>query len=258
MAQRNRSTSVLADILILVVILCCAMATASSRVTAGTAGPAGTETAVGAFGSWYARGGVFMHPLLVCAVAGAAFIIERIYTLNRARVDTKKLMDQVLKALQAEGVDAALKVCESTRGPVASVLHAGLMRASSGPDAVREAIEAAGAIEISFLERGFVVISTSSKVAPMLGLLGTVSGISAVCAALAAAEQVTAKIVASGIQEALIPAIAGLCVAIPCTIGHSYCVGMIDRFVLEMEEASASLVNELVRLDSRQVAARHV
>jgi len=258
MAQKNRSTSGLAGLFVLAVVLCCAMATAHSSGTAGPAGTAGRETAAGGLGSWYARGGVFMHPLLVCAVAGAVFIIERIYILNRARVDTKALMDQVLKALQAEGVDAALKVCESTRGPVASVLHAGLMRASSGPDAVREAIEAAGAIEISFLDRGLVVIATSSKVAPMLGLLGTASGVTALCAAVAAAEQVTAKIVASGIQEALIPAIAGLCIAIPCTIGHSCCVGMIDRFVLEMEEASASLVNELVRLGSRQGAARHV
>jgi biopolymer transport protein ExbB len=234
------------------------MAAAHSSGTAGPAGTVGRETAAGGLGSWYARGGVFMHPLLLCAVAGAAFIVERIYTLNRARVDTKALMDQVLKALQAEGVDAALKACESTRGPVASVLHAGLMRASSGPDAVREAIGAAGAIEVSFLERGLVVIKTSSKVAPMLGLLGTVWRGASLCAALASADQVTAKIVAYGVQEALIPAIAGLCIAIPCTIGHSYCVGMIGRFVLEMEEASASLVNELVRLGGRQSAARHV
>ena len=258
MAQKNRSTSGLAGLFVLAVILCCGMAPAHSSGTAGSAGLVGRKIAVGRFGSWYARGGVFMHPLLVCAIAGAAFIIERIYTLNRARVNTKMLVDQVLKALQAEGVDAALKVCESTRGPVASVLHAGLMRASSGPDAVREAIGAAGAIEVSFLERGLVVIKTSSKVAPMLGLLGTVWGGASLCAALAAADQATAKIVASGVQEALIPAIAGLCIAIPCTIGHSYCVGMIGRFVLEMEEASASLVNELVRLGSRQGAARHV
>jgi biopolymer transport protein ExbB len=246
--------SALAGLLTLVVILSCVMVTADSCGTSGTAASAGTEAAARGVGSWYARGGVFMHPLLVCALVGAIFILERVYTLNRARVDARGLMDQVLKALRDEGADAALKVCESTRGPVASVLHAGLMRASSGPDAVREAIEAAGAIEISFLRRGLVVISTSSKVAPMLGLLGTVSGAAALCAALEGAEQVTAKIVASGIQEALIPVIAGLSIAIPCMIGHSYCVGTIDRFVLEMEEASASLVNELVRLGRRDAA----
>jgi len=288
MAQKNRSTSGVLVLLILAAILCFAMATANSQGTAGTATPATTETAVGSsdslamskadsmsyakkvddmrerarlgwvykirysgLGDWYVRGGVFMHPLLGCSIAGAVFIIERIYTLNRARVDTKKLMDRVLSALQTEGVDAGLKVCEETRGPIAAVLHAGLLRANYGPDAVREAIETAGAIEVSFLERGLVVIATASTIAPMFGFLGTVSGMMNAFAAIAAAEQVSAKIVASGIEEALITTIAGLCIAIPCTMGHSYCIGMIDRFVLEMEEASANLVNELVQISKK-------
>ncbi|MCX5754067.1 MAG: MotA/TolQ/ExbB proton channel family protein [Candidatus Krumholzibacteria bacterium] len=85
----------------------------------------------------------------------------------------------------------------------------------------------------------------------MFGFLGTVSGMMNAFAAIAAAEQVSAKIVASGIEEALITTIAGLCIAIPCTMGHSYCIGMIDRFVLEMEEASANLVNELVQISKK-------
>jgi biopolymer transport protein ExbB len=288
MVQKNRSTSSVFVLLILAAILCFAMATANSQGTAGVATPSTTETAVGAndslgmmradsmtmakkvddlreharlgwvykirysgLGDWYIRGGVFMHPLLGCSIAGAVFIIERIYTLNRARVDTKKLMDRVLQALQTEGVEAGLRVCEETRGPIAAVLHAGLMRAAYGPDAVREAIETAGAIEVSFLERGLVVIATASTIAPMFGFLGTVSGMMNAFAAIAAAEQVSAKIVASGIEEALITTIAGLCIAIPCTMGHSYCIGMIDRFVLEMEESSANLVNELVQISKK-------
>jgi biopolymer transport protein ExbB len=288
MAQKNRSTSGVLVVLILAAVLCVAMATANSQGTAGSATPSTTGTAVGArdslamtksdsmtfakkmddmreharlgwmykirysgLGDWYIRGGVFMHPLLGCSLAAAVFIIERIYTLNRARVDTKKLMERVLQALQSEGVDAALKVCEETRGPIAAVLHAGLLRAGYGPDAVKEAIETAGAIEVSFLERGLVVIATVSTVAPMFGFLGTVSGMMSAFAAIAAAEQVSAKIVASGIEQALITTIAGLCIAIPSTMGHSYCIGMIDRFVLEMEEASANLVNELVQITKK-------
>ena len=287
MVQKNRSTSGVFFALILAVFLCCAMAAYSQesaeKSTSGT-----TETAVSGqdslgmakadsmslakkvddmkeharlgwvykirysgLGDWYVRGGIFMHPLLGCSIAGAVFIIERIYTLNRARIDTKHLMENVLKALQTEGVDAALKECEQTRGPIAAVLHAGLLRANFGPDAVREAIETAGAIEVSFLERGLVVIATASTIAPMFGFLGTVSGMMNAFAAIAAAEQVSAKIVASGIEQALITTIAGLCIAIPCTMGHSYCIGMIDRFVLEMEEASANLVTELVEISKR-------
>jgi len=284
MAQKNRSNSSVLMALVLAVFLCVAITAAYSQgqEPAGQAAPAGGQDSLAmaksdsmsfakaeadmreharlgwvykirysGLGDFYIRGGVFMHLLLACSIAGAVFIIERVYTLNRARIDTKALMEKVLKALQTDGVDGAMKVCEQTRGPIAAVLHAGLLRARFGPDAVREAIETAGAIEVSFLERGLVVIATASTIAPMFGFLGTVSGMMSAFAAIAAAEQVSAKIVASGIEEALITTIVGLCIAIPCTIGYSYCIGMIDRFVLEMEEASANLVNELVEIEKK-------
>lgn len=202
-------------------------------------------------GDFFIRGGAFMWPLLLCSVIALVFIIERLFTLSRARVNVKALMTQVTQALRAEGVDAALKVCESTRGPIAAVIHSGLLRAGQGPDAVKEAIETAGSIETSFLERGLVVLATVSTVAPMLGFLGTVSGMISAFAAIAAAEQVSAKIVASGIEEALITTMTGLTIAIPASIGHAYFVSQIERFVLEMEEASANLVNELVELGKK-------
>lgn len=199
-------------------------------------------------GDFFVRGGVFMWPLLICSILGLVFIFERMFTLWRARVDVKSLMSRVSQALRAEGIDAALKVCESTRGPIAAVVHSGLLRAAQGPDAVKEAIETAGSIETSFLERGLVALATITTVAPMLGFLGTVSGMMSAFAAIAAAEQVSAKIVASGIEEALITTIAGLCIAIPVSIAHASFVSQIERFVLEMEEASANLVNELVEI----------
>ncbi len=202
-------------------------------------------------GDFFVRGGVFMWPLLACSIIALVFILERLFTLSRARVDVKSLMTRVTQALRAEGVDAALKVCESTRGPIAAVIHSGLLRSGQGPEAVKEAIETAGSIETSFLERGLVVLATVSTVAPMLGFLGTVSGMMSAFAAIAAAEQVSAKIVASGIEEALITTIAGLTIAIPASVGHAYFVSQIERFVLEMEEASANLVNELVELGKK-------
>ena len=200
-------------------------------------------------GEKYVQGGMFMHALLAASIIGLVFIIERFFTLLRARVDVKKLMRDVITALHNEGVDAAMKVCERTRGPIAAILHSGLLRAGHGPDAVKEAIETAGSIETSFLERGLVAIATVAQVAPMLGFLGTVSGMISAFAAIAAAEQVSAKVVASGIEEALITTATGLMIAIPASIAHSFFVSQIDRFVLEMEEASAELVNELIELE---------
>ncbi len=203
-------------------------------------------------GEKFDQGGNFMWGLLTASLIGLVFIIERFVTLFRARVDIRRLMGDIVKTLHSEGVGPAMKVCERTRGPIAAVLHSGLLRSARGPEAVKEAIETAGSIETSFLERGLVAIATVANVAPLLGFLGTVSGMISAFAAIAAAEQVSAKVVASGIEEALITTATGLIIAIPASIAHSFFVSQIDRFVLEMEESSAELVNELIELGAKQ------
>jgi biopolymer transport protein ExbB len=200
-------------------------------------------------GDLYSRGGVFMHPLLLCSIVGLVFIFERLWTLSRARTDVRDLIERTVKALRDRGVEAALEECEETRGPVAAVLHSGLMRSAQGPDAVAKAIDTAAAIEMHFLERGLIWLSTVGNVAPLLGFLGTVSGMINAFAAIAQAEQVSAKIVASGIEEALITTLAGLCIAIPVNTMHNYFVSQISKFIVEMEESSGELVNELVEME---------
>ena len=206
-------------------------------------------------GQNYIKGGFFMHFLLTCSLIALVFIIERAWTLSRARVNVKSLMMMVVRALREEGVQAALEVCQRTRGPIAAILHSGLLRATRGPSAVEKAIETSGAIEMSFLERGLVALATIANVAPLLGFLGTVSGMISAFAAIAAAEQVSAKLVAKGIQEALITTATGLIIAVPVTIAHSFFVSQIDRFIIEMEEASVELVDELLDMEHHKGAA---
>lgn len=203
-------------------------------------------------GQLYIKGGNFMHALLICSIVGLVLSLERLWTLSRAHTNTKKLMMDVVRALRDEGSEAALAVCQSTRGPIAAVLHSGLLRVHRGPDAVEKAIATSGAIEMSFLERGLTALATISNVAPLLGFLGTVSGMISAFAAIAAAEQVSAKLVAKGIEEALITTAAGLVIAVPITLFYSYFVTRIDRFVIEMEEASAELVDELLDIEHKR------
>jgi biopolymer transport protein ExbB len=194
------------------------------------------------------RGGPFMYPLLGASIIGVAIIIERAVTLSRARTDVRKLMKRVLDAIHSKGVDAAAAECERTRGPIAAILHAGLKRAERGTEAVERAIETAGSIETSFLERGLIWLATLATIAPLLGFLGTVSGMIRAFNAIAEAEQVNAKLVASGISEALITTATGLIVAIPIQTFHNFFVAQIDRFIIEMEETTADLVDTLVVL----------
>jgi biopolymer transport protein ExbB len=202
-------------------------------------------------GDLYVRGGVFMHWLLLSAIIGAAYVIERFWTLNRARTDTRRLIGSVITTLRSEGADAAAQLCQRTRGPIAAIMNAGLLKIGQGPAAVEKACASAGALELAFLERGLNWITTVINIAPLIGFLGTVSGMIHAFEAIAAAEQVNAKLVASGISEALITTAAGLIIAIPCAAGYNYFVSVNDRFVNEMEESAGELINEAVRIQAQ-------
>ena len=101
---------------------------------------------------------------------------------------------------------------------------------------------------MSFMERGLIWLATISTIAPLLGFLGTVSGMIGAFDAIKAADQVSAKLVAGGISEALITTQAGLLVAVPTSLFHNFFLSQIDRFVVEMEESSSELVNTLADL----------
>jgi biopolymer transport protein ExbB len=197
---------------------------------------------------FFLKGGIFMWPILLLAIMGLAITLERFWTLSRARTNVRDLMAKVIAALRSEGVDAAIQVCETTRGPIPAILHAGLRRSAIGVDATEKSIENAGVVELSFLERGLLWLVTVSNLAPLLGFLGTVSGMINAFDAIAAADQVNAKVVASGISEALITTLAGLVVAIPVSMAHNSFVAQIDKFVIEMQESSADLIETLVDL----------
>ncbi len=199
-------------------------------------------------GELFVKGGVFMWWLLTVALVGFIFIIERMWTLSRARVNTRRLIGTIITTLRNDGVQAASEECQKVRGPIAAILYAGLQKADKGRDQVEKAISTAGTIEMSFLERGLIWVSSVTTIAPLMGFLGTVSGMINAFEAIAASEQVNAKLVASGISEALITTATGLIIAIPATIGYNYFVSTIDRFVIEMEETSAELIEELERI----------
>ena len=191
----------------------------------------------------YWTGGVFMHPILMCSIIGLAIIIERLFFFAKARTNTGRLMNELLRVLNEEGFESAQRMLHGTRGPIAAVLHSGLARAKKGPEAVEKAITTAASIETALLERGLIWLATVANIAPLLGFLGTVSGMIHAFEAIAAAEEVSAKLVATGIYEALITTAAGLIVAIPVQTAHNYFVSRIDKFVIDMEESGAELID---------------
>lgn len=193
----------------------------------------------------YEAGGGFMHPILASLIIGLAFCFERLWTLSRARVNTKAFVVKVKKALEEEGIEAAKEVCTNTRGPVASVFYAGLLRADDGLDAAEKAIIAYGGLEMGFLEKGLIWISTFITIAPMLGFTGTVQGMIGAFDAIKEAAQISPAIVASGISVALLTTLFGLVVAMILQIFYNYFVSKIDALVADMEESSVELIDAL-------------
>lgn len=193
----------------------------------------------------------FMTPVLLCLIIGLAICIERVISLNLATTNTKKLLDQVESALKSGGIDAAKNVTAATKGPVASIFTQGLMRHSEGIEIVEKSVVAYGSVEMGKLERGLVWISLFIALAPMLGFLGTVIGMIQAFDMIEAAGDISPTLVAGGIKVALLTTVFGLIVAIALQVLYNYCVSKIDSIVGQMEDASITLVDMLVKHSGR-------
>lgn len=189
----------------------------------------------------------FMSVILLSLILGLAIAIERIITLNLSTTNTKKLLGKVEEALNSGGIDAAKDVCKNTRGPVASIFTQGLLRISEGIEMVEKSIISYGSVEMGRLERGLVWISLFISLAPMLGFLGTVIGMVQAFDAIEAAGDISPSLVAGGIKVALITTVGGLIVAIILQLFYNYIVSKIDSLVNQMEDASISFVDLLVK-----------
>ena len=200
---------------------------------------------------YFNEGGAFMWPILFCQIIGLAICIERFVTLTRSGLNTRKFLVKIKQALDEGGVQRAIEVCANQRGSVASIFHAGLLRAHKGVDQVEKAIVNAGAIEMAFLDRGMVWISFFIAMAPMLGFTGTVQGMIASFEAIAKANDISPTIVASGISVALLTTIFGLIVAMVLQFFYNYFTAKINRLVVDMEESSAELIETIVELEHK-------
>ena len=197
----------------------------------------------------FIAGGNFMWPLLIALIIGIAVAVERFITFNKAKLDVNKFLEQLGGYIRKGDLSGAETLCDRTRGPVSAILRAGLMRRDKGLVDVEKAIEGAGSIEMAHLEKGLVVLATVSSVAPMIGFLGTVSGMIRAFGEIAAAKNVDASLVAGGIQEALITTASGLMVAIPIQMANNYFIAKVGRFITDMEEASMFLVDQLADME---------
>ena len=164
-----------------------------------------------------------------------------------ATTNTKKLVNKVDDALSSGGVEAAKEVCRNTKGPVASIFYQGLDRMDEGVDAAEKAVVGYGGVQMGLLEKNISWLSLFIALAPMLGFMGTVIGMIGAFDKIEAAGDMNPSLVAGGIKVALLTTVFGLIVAIILQIFSNYIVAKIDSIVNDMEDASITLMDLLIR-----------
>jgi len=189
----------------------------------------------------------FMGIVLLCLILGLAIAIERIIFLNLSTTNTKKLTQSVEDALSSGGVEAAKEVCRNTKGPIASIYYQGLDRADESIEAAEKAVVAYGGVQMGQLEKNVSWISLFIALAPMLGFMGTVIGMIQAFDKIEAAGDMQPSLVAGGIKVALLTTVFGLVVAIILQIFYNYIIAKIDSIVNNMEDASITLMDLLIR-----------
>lgn len=205
----------------------------------------------GTFVKIFNDGGFVMWPLLLFSILSVVFIIERWLALRRAKINVNEFLAKTRKELIVNrSVKNAIKVCEDYRGPVASILKAGLLKYGQPREDVEKTIENAALYEMGRLERNLVWLASIANVAPLLGFFGTVVGMIKSFEALAEAGLSNPGLVAAGISEALITTAAGLFVAIPAQLAYNFFMSRINTFVRDIETSSNMLLetfNEMKR-----------
>ena len=182
------------------------------------------------------NGGWLMIPLVLLSILAIYIFVERYLVISKASKDAPYFMDRIREFLIDGKRDAAVKVCKQTRAPYAAMIEKGIMRIGRPAADIQSAIENVGNLQIAQMEKGFTMLATISSGAPMIGFLGTVTGmIRAFYDMASAGNNADITLLSSGIYQALTTTVAGLIVGIIAMFAYNYLVGKLDKVVNEME-----------------------
>jgi len=212
----------------------------------------------------FIKGGIFMWPLLLCSIVAVGFIIERLITFIRSRTNADEFMAQIVEALESNPdsedekpqIQKAIAICDANSNPISSIIRAGLEKAGKSMRSIERAMEKVSVYQISLLEKGLVVLATLATISPLIGFLGTVSGMIRSFSVIAESATRDPQGVARGISEALITTATGLLIAIPIFIAYNFFVNWINRFTVQVEESAGTLLDSLTEIDA--VADVHI
>jgi len=188
-------------------------------------------------------GGWIMIPLILCSITAMGIIGERFWTLQRKKVLPPQLIPQIWQLVQSEQVNNMAIEQLRENSPLGIVLAAGLSNRQHSRAIMKSRIEESGRQVVHELERFLNTLGSIALISPLLGLLGTVTGIIQIFSSLMTNGLGNPAVLAGGIGVALITTASGLAVAIPSVFFHRYFERLVDEYVLKMEEESIKLMD---------------
>ena len=194
----------------------------------------------------FLKGGPLMWAILFCSVVGLAVIIDRFLVLRKAKINLPAFMVRLRGFIKNNDMSGAASFCMKEKSPIANMVRKGLKKFGLGHARVKEAIENAGRQEIGKLEKGLSILATVAGVAPLIGFLGTVTGmIQAFMTIEDLAGAANPSDLAGGIWEALTTTAFGLIVGIPAFAFYNYFLNSVKRFVADMETVANDVVDTM-------------
>jgi biopolymer transport protein ExbB len=199
------------------------------------------------------KGGILMIPIFLCSVIAVVVVVERWLYLRKMSINARSFILQVKSLIMKNRITDAVVLSKKIASPVAKITKAGVERYNRPRQEIKEAIESAGKAEIYQLENNLGLLGTVAAIAPLLGFLGTVTGmIRAFIQVQNLGGNVDASVLAGGIWEALVTTAAGLAVGILCIVFYNYLQSKVEYFVYEMEENSTSIIDMLIQSGERE------
>lgn len=202
-------------------------------------------------------GGPIMAPIILCSIFALAIVIEKLFYYAYIKTNVPRLKRQIFDRIKSNRIKESIELCDADRSPVAKILKAGILKFGSSREEIKESMEDISLFEIPKLESRLSALATIAHISPLLGLLGTVTGMAAsfhtIQVRAASLNPVTPGDLAGGIGEALLTTVAGLIVAIPTFVVYNYFVHRTNHFILEMERGATELVNFLCQINETQM-----
>tara|TARA_B110001454_G_scaffold212864_1_gene230200 strand:+ start:66 stop:755 length:690 start_codon:yes stop_codon:yes gene_type:complete len=192
------------------------------------------------------KGGFMMIPILLLFIITIYILIERILVINKESKSPKNFTDEIIKRIHNNDINGAKLICDDTNNPIARMILKGLNKIESSLKNIEASIENVGKIEIYNLEKNLSLLATISGAAPMMGFLGTVTGMIQAFISIAQEEgAVSPKLLSSGIYEAMITTAAGLFVGIIAYLAYNYLVSRVEKLIHRMEYSTIEFIETL-------------